>query len=84
MDDVDESRKDEDKAFILRLPPDRAREVRQMIADNDFQDLRINIDSMHDRCDHELSAVRRLRCAGGLRARVLLRGARTRGAHRAP
>ena len=47
--DEDESRRDEDKAFILRLPPDRAREVRQMIADNNFQDIRIHVDPATDK-----------------------------------
>ena len=50
MDNVDESRKDEDRAFILRLPAHLARDVRQMLADNNFQDLRINIDPAIDRC----------------------------------
>ena len=40
----DESRKDEDRAFILRLPPDRAREVRQLLADNNLGALRINVE----------------------------------------
>lgn len=44
MDDGEEVRKDEDRAFILRLPPHRAREVRQMLADNNFQDLRLHVD----------------------------------------
>jgi len=50
MDHVDESRKDEDRAFILRLPAHLARDVHQMLADNNFQDLRINIDPAVDRC----------------------------------
>ena len=40
----DESRKDEDRAFILRLPPERAREVRQLLADNNLGALRINVE----------------------------------------
>jgi len=47
--DEDDSRKDEDRAFILRLPPDRAREVRQMLADNNFQDIRLHVDPAADR-----------------------------------
>ena len=50
MDTIDESRKDEDRAFILRLPAHLARDVRQMLADNNFQDIRINIDPAIDRC----------------------------------
>lgn len=46
--DEDDSRKDEDRAFILRLPPDRAREVRQMLADNNFQDIRLHVDPAAD------------------------------------
>lgn len=49
MDDVEETRKDEDRAFILRLPPDRAREVRQMLADNNLQDIRIHVDQANER-----------------------------------
>ena len=54
MDDGDEVRKDEDRAFILRLPPSRAREFRQMLSENNFQDLRLHVDPVarahgHDR-----------------------------------
>lgn len=49
MDDVDESRKEEDRAFILRLPPEQAREVRQRLAENNFQDIRLHIDPATDR-----------------------------------
>jgi hypothetical protein len=44
MDDGEEVRKDEDRAFILRLPPNRAREVRQMLAENNLQELRLHVD----------------------------------------
>ena len=47
--DEDDARKDEDRAFILRLPPDRAREVRQMLADNNFRDIRLHVDPAADR-----------------------------------